>query len=318
MTVERIAKARRRDWQGRTTWATTAPDPHLSQPMTAALLALAAATALGCGHVLTQFGLRHVHPLSGAAISIPTFSLVFLAASPFLLQGDAINWRAVPIFAAVGLVFPALLTILTFASNRALGPVVTGALGNLAPLFSVLLAVVILNEPLGALQLLGLVVIVSGVVFINVSRTHEFGNWRTWALLLPLSATAMRGVIPPVIKIGLEIWPNPLAAALTGYIFSTLTVMTLERVRNGRFIVAASWRGWFWFGLNGIFNGVGTLLLYAALGAGPVTLVAPLYASSPIITLIAAAIVLRQFRVSARLAVGTVLTVAGVVLILVG
>ena len=47
-----------------------------------------------------------------------------------------------PIFVAIGLVFPALLTLLTFASNRALGPVVTSTLGNLAPLFAVALAVV--------------------------------------------------------------------------------------------------------------------------------------------------------------------------------
>ena len=52
--------------------------------------------------------------------------------------------------------FPAVLTILTFASNRALGPVVTGALGNLSPLLSVAVAVLLLHEPLRALQFAGL------------------------------------------------------------------------------------------------------------------------------------------------------------------
>jgi drug/metabolite transporter (DMT)-like permease len=286
--------------------------------MTAAILALAAATFLGGGLVLTHFGLRHVDPVSGAAISIPTFTLCFIAAAPVLLHGETIIWRAVPIFAAVGLVFPAALTILTFASNRALGPVVAGALGNLAPLFSVLLAVLLLHEPLGGLQLVGLVVIAAGVLTINVSRRQQLGNWRTWALLLPLGAAAVRGVIPPVIKIGLEVWPNPIAACLTGYIFSSLTVLLLERVRNGRFIVAAPRAGWLWFASNGICNGVGTLLLYTALGAGPVTLVAPLYATSPLITLAVSAVVLRQLKVTPRLAAGTAMTVAGVVLILLG
>src|SRR6185312_14772134 len=106
--------------------------------MAAIILAFASATFFGLGLVLTTFGLRHVHPLSGAAISIPTFTLVFLCASPILLQGETIVWRAVPIFAAVGLVYPAVITLLTFAGNRALGPVVTGSLGNLAPLFAVL------------------------------------------------------------------------------------------------------------------------------------------------------------------------------------
>jgi drug/metabolite transporter (DMT)-like permease len=120
--------------------------------MTAVLLAFASAAFLGGGVVITQFGLRTVHPLSGAAISIPSFTVVFLLLSPILLRGETIVWQAVPIFAAVGLVFPVLLTLLTFASNRALGPVAASALGNLSPLFSVAIAVLVLLEPLRPLQ----------------------------------------------------------------------------------------------------------------------------------------------------------------------
>ena len=61
----------------------------------------------------------------------------FILLSPLILPGEPVVWRALPIFAAIGLVFPALLTFLTFASNRALGPVATSTLGNLAPLFAV-------------------------------------------------------------------------------------------------------------------------------------------------------------------------------------
>ena len=79
--------------------------------MTAILLAFASAAFLGAGVVLTQFGLRTIHPLSGAAISVPSFTIVFLLLSPFLLHGETIVWRAVPIFAAVGLVFPAAASV---------------------------------------------------------------------------------------------------------------------------------------------------------------------------------------------------------------
>ncbi|MBN8965593.1 MAG: DMT family transporter [Rhizobiales bacterium] len=286
--------------------------------MNAILLAFASAAFLGGGVVVTQFGLRHVHPLSGAAISIPTFTLVFILASPILLHGETIMWSAVPIFAAVGLVFPALLTLLTFASNRALGPVVTSALGNLSPLFAVALAVVVLHEPLRPLQAAGLVVAVAGVLIITVTRTDAMRDWRTWALLLPLGAALMRGVVPPVIKVGLNIWPNPIGASLTGYIFSSLTVLMVERFRNGSFIVKAPRAGRIWFAVTGLCNGIGTLLLYAALGAGPVTLVAPLVAAYPLITVGLSAAVLPNVKVTARLAAGTALTVGGVVLILIG
>ena len=212
------------------------------------------------------------------------FTLVFILLSPFLLCGETIVWRAVPIFAAVGLAFPAAVTLLSFVSNRSLGPVVTSSLGNLAPLFSVALAVLVLHEPLRLFQFIGLFVAVGGVLIITVNRTGNARDWRTWALLLPLAAALLRGIAPPVIKIGLEIWPNPVGAGLIGYIFSTLTVLTLERIRNGHFIAQGPNAGRLWFALTGIVNGIGTLLLYLAVGAGPVTLVAPLIATYPLVT----------------------------------
>ena len=287
--------------------------------MTAAIiLGIASAAFLGAGLVLTQFGLRTIHPLSGAAISVPSFTLVFLLLSPVLLRGETIVWHAVPIFVAVGLIFPAVLTIMTFASNRALGPVVTGALGNLSPLLSVAVAVVLLHEPLRALQFGGLIVAVLGVLTITVTRTEDMRDWRTWALLLPLGASVMRGFIPPIIKVGLEIWPSPIGAGLTGYIFSSVTVLAVERIRNGHFIVRAPLSGRLWFAVTGLCNGVGTMLLYAAVGAGPVTLVAPLIATYPLVTVALSALVLTNVRITARLVAGTAFAVGGVILILVG
>jgi drug/metabolite transporter (DMT)-like permease len=287
--------------------------------MTAAIaFGLASAMFLGAGLVLTQFGLRTIHPLSGAAISVPSFTLVFLLLSPILLRGETIAWHAVPIFVGVGLVFPAVLTILTFASNRALGPVVTGALGNLSPLLSVAVALVLLHEPLRVLQFTGLVVCVIGVLTITVTRTDDMRDWRTWALLLPLAASVVRGVIPPIIRIGLESWPNPIAAGLTGYITSTFTVLIVERIRTGRFMVRAPLSGKLWFAANGICNGVGTLMLYAALGSGPVSLVAPLYATYPLFTVGMSVLFLHNVKITFRLVAGTALTVGGVVLVLAG
>ena len=286
--------------------------------MTAIILSFAAAAFLGGGLVLTQFGLRTVHPLSGAAISIPTFTLVFIALSPILLRGEIVVWHAVPIFAAVGLVFPAAVTLLSFVANRALGPVVTGALGNLSPLFSIALAIVLLHEPLRAVQFAGLVVVLLGVLMITVTRGQQVTDWRSWMLLLPLGAAALRGLIPPVIKIGLDIWPSPIAAGLTGYIFSSLTVLMVERIRNGNFIVRAPLSGRLWFACIGLCNGIGTLLLYAALGAGPVSLVVPLVATYPLVTVGLSTLVLGNVKITFRIAAATAFTVAGVVLILIG
>jgi drug/metabolite transporter (DMT)-like permease len=152
-----------------------------------------------------------------------------------------------------------MLTFLTFASNRALGPVITSALGNLAPLFAVTTAVVLLHEPLRLGQLLGMVIAVIGAVIITVTRPRDLGDWRSWALLLPLGSALVRGVVPPIVKIGLEIWPSPLWACLIGYIMSSSVVLAVQRIRKGSFVPEAPRSGRFWFAVTGISNGLSTL-----------------------------------------------------------
>jgi drug/metabolite transporter (DMT)-like permease len=287
--------------------------------MTAAILfAFASAAFLGAAVVTSQLGLRTMEPLSGAAVSIPSFTLLFLLISPFVLAGEPIVWHGLPIFTAIGLFFPASLTLLAFASNRALGPVITSTLGNLAPLFSVALAVVLLHEPLRAAQLAGLTIAVLGAVIISVTRPRDLGHWRSWALLLPLAAALVRGVIPPIVKLGLEVWPSPLWACFIGYVMSSLVVLIVQRVRAGTFVAKAPASGISWFAVTGIFNGLATLTMFSAVRHGPITLVAPIVAVFPIVTLVLSAIVLKHLVITARIVGGTVLTVAGVALVLAG
>jgi drug/metabolite transporter (DMT)-like permease len=287
--------------------------------MTVAILfAFASATFLGAGLVTAQLGLRTVEPLSGAAISVPSFTLLFLLLSPLLLAGEPVVWRGLPIFIAIGLFFPASLTFLTFASNRALGPVITSTLGNLAPLFAVALAVILLHEPLRPLQLTGLVLAVAGAVIITVTRPRDLGHWRSWALLLPLGGALIRGVVPPIVKLGLEIWPSPLWACLVGYIMSSLVVLIVQRIRKGSFLAEAPKSGRFWFAVTGISNGLSALTLFAAVRHGPITLIAPLVAIYPLVTVILSAIMLKHVAITRRIVAGTVLTVAGVALVLAG
>jgi Permeases of the drug/metabolite transporter (DMT) superfamily len=193
---------------------------------------------LGAGVVLAQLGLRTVDPLSGAAISVPSFTLLFLLLSPLSSRANRCLARPAD-FLAIGLFFPASLTLLPFASNRALGPVITSTLGNLAPLFAVATAVILLHEPLHPPQLLGLVVAVAGAAIITVTRPRDLGHWRSWALLLPLCSALVRGVVPPIVKLGLAVWPSALWACLIGYITSSLVVLTVQRVRKGSFVVQA-------------------------------------------------------------------------------
>ncbi len=285
--------------------------------MMAIVLALASAVCFGLGLTLTQLGLRDVPPSAGAAISIPSSTLLFIAIAPFALAGSAPEWTAVPIFIAVGLLFPAAVTLITFEANRRLGPVITGSLGNLAPVFAVLLAFVLLGEPLRLGQTLGLAIILAGVLGLTGPRGGQGTRWASWFLVLPLVAAALRGFVQPVVKLGLALWPSPFAAVLIGYIVSSAVVIVAMRVRTGRWRPAAPARGILWFAGVGVCNGLAVLLMYAALARGPVTLVSPLVATYPLVTVAASALFLRAVRLQMQIVFGAALTVAGVGLLLV-
>src|SRR2546423_15675033 len=99
---------------------------------------------------------------------------------------------------------------------------------------------------------------------------------------------------------------------------SSLVVLTVQRVRKGSFVAEGPRSGRLWFVVTGILNGLSALTLFAAVRNGPITLVAPLLAIYPLVTVVLTAIMLRHIEISARIVAGAVLTVAGVTLVLAG
>lgn len=279
-------------------------------------LALAAAGFFGLALVLTQFGLRHAEPARGAAISVSTTAVAFLLASPVLVDWASAAMAGALVFAAIGLLFPVCVTMLTFRANQELGPHVTGALGNLAPLFAVLFAAVLLGEVPGPAQVLGVVTIVAGATTLVLASAWTVGRVARAALLLPLAAALIRGAAQPVVKIGFESWPDPFAAACIGYLVSAVVTAVIVAARRAPATATGSRRAVLWFAAVGLCNGAALTTMYAALSHGPVALVAPLVATYPLATLGFGAVLLRGVRVGPRVALGVAVTVAGVALLL--
>ncbi len=286
--------------------------------MPAVALALAAAFCFGSGLILSQIGLRGIAPIAGAAIAIPASTLLLAAVAPFSLDLSAWSWPAAAIFAAVGVLYPAVGTLITFTANRRIGPVITGTFGNFAPIFAVTLAVLFLGEPPRPGQLTGLAVIVAGVMVLTAPRGGPAIHWRTWYLALPLMASGIRGLAQPTIKYALTLWPSPIAATLIGYSVSAAIVLTVARKRTGRWLAEGPAPSKLAFVGVGVANGLAVLLLYLALARGPVTLVSPLIATFPLATIAISAAVYRRVDGGVRLVFGVALTVAGVALLIAG
>lgn len=284
-----------------------------------AFFALSAAFLFGLGLVLTNRGLRGIGPLRAAAIGIPTAAVFSAALAPFLVDFGGFSLPAVLIFIAVGCMFPLFVTLLTFEANRRIGPSLTGALGNLTPLFAVAIAFVMLGEAPSPTQLAAISVIVAGVALL-LWRPQSFATGLTAVVLaLPVAAAAVRGLVQPLVKLGLEAWPDPVAAATIGYAVSAVLVLGLSVARDGadRFLADARTPAALWFVAVGLCNGCAVLLMYAALARGPVTVVAPLVACYPLATVLLSRVMLGT-AIGRNMAAGVGLTVLGVVLLLRG
>ena len=88
----------------------------------AVAFALFSIFGFSAGFVLTQFALRWIPPRLGAAFSIPTSTLMFWCLAPFSIDPAEVDLRAAGLFAVIGLLFPAAVTLLNFESNRVMGP----------------------------------------------------------------------------------------------------------------------------------------------------------------------------------------------------
>jgi drug/metabolite transporter (DMT)-like permease len=275
-------------------------------------LALLSSAFLGTAVVLANVGLRYLHPARGALVSIPSTTLAYWLLAPFLLRGDGWNATAFAIFAAVGVVFPAVVTLINFASNRIAGPTIAGTLSSTTPLFAVLLAMLVLGEPLTLAAATGTAAIVLGVIAFTGRNANGARALTAVAILLPLAGAAIRGGAQAAVKGGLALWPEPFVAVLIGYTVSCATIFGTTRALVPDGAAPLNRRGVLWFMSVGACNGAGILAMYAALARGHVSVVSPLVSTYPLFTLALSATFLREERLGPRVLAGVALTVAGV------
>lgn len=283
----------------------------------AAILALGAAFCFALALVLTQYGLRTVPSWRSPLYTIGSSMVAAWLGATIFVDWSGFDWPAALIFAGVGCIFPVIVSILAVRSNEWLGPAVSGAVGNVTPLFAVMGAVLFLDERLGWVQVVGLVLVVGGVVLMALRGGAGGRRWPIWVLALPLAAALVRGAIQPVIKTGLALWHEPLAAAAIGYSLSMVVIVSLVG-RRALAVGPPDPVGRLWFVGVGMANGTATFLLYAALGLGSIAVVAPLVAVFPLIAVLLSYLFLRGERLHAIGLLGILVSVFGVILLLVG
>jgi drug/metabolite transporter (DMT)-like permease len=278
----------------------------------ALVFATLSSLCFGVALVTARVGLRALDARAGASISIPTAAALFVLAAPFALDFSGFDIRAALLFAAVGLFFPAVVTILTFRSNELLGPTLTSSVSGTAPLFALLASAIFLDEQIPEQAAIPAAGVVLGVALFSWKKNGVRKSLVGAALLWPLAGAIVRGLAQVGAKAGLLIWASPFAAGLIGYLVSCATVVGIDRLRQSP-RPRLSGPGIAWFAATGVLNGSAVLLMYAALSLAPVWAVVPVVASYPLVTLLVGAAFLRDEKLTLRAATGAAVTVAAIV-----
>jgi drug/metabolite transporter (DMT)-like permease len=275
----------------------------------AVVLALTSAFLFGAMTVALRIALQRGPSAEAGALFTILAALAF--ALPFaVFEGGELEgiWP----FVLAGLLGPGLSQLLfTLAVDEA-GPSRTSVVVGTAPLFSVAIALVFLDEAAKAGLIVGAILIVAGGVLLVGERKRP-EHLRAIGLLYALAATvvfATRDNLLRWLAVDTEVEPGPAAAATLAAGGSVVLAYALARRvplrrTEARLFVPA-----------GLLFGASYICLFEAYYRGPVTVVSPLVATESLWGVALSAIVLRRAEgIGARLVAGAALIVCGGVLI---
>ena len=277
--------------------------------MDAVALALASAALFGAMTVALRAPLaRGTGPEAGALLTIlPALAVAFPVA---VFQGLQLGglWP----FVVAGALGPGLSQLLFTFAVRDAGPSRTSVVVGTAPLFSVVIAIAVLDEPVEAALIAGAFLIVAGGVLLAGERGRP-GHVRLIGLAAALAATVVFAVRDNLVRhLSVEGDVSPaLAASVT--LAAGAVVVAIFAVLSHRKLDWAAWRG---FLPAGLLFGVSYVCLFEAYERGRVSVVSPLVATESLWAVTLSALLLQRHElVGRRLAVGAALVVAGGALI---
>ncbi len=278
--------------------------------MDAVVLALASAFLFGAMTVALRFALKRAPDAEvGALLTI----LPALAVTLPFVAAQSVDLGGVWPFLLAGALGPGVSQLLFTFAVRDAGPSRTSVAVGTAPLFSVAIALLLLDEPLQAGLVLGAILIVAGG-FLLVGERGRPAHVRRIGLVFALGATVVFAVRDNLVRwLSLETDVSPaLAAAATLGAGGACVAAYVLVARRGR----VSLRELPAFVPAGVCFGLSYICLFEGYYRGRVTVVSPLIATESLWGVALSALLLRRHElVGPRLAAGAALVVAGGALI---
>lgn len=280
------------------------------------LFAVGSALFAGVTAVLAKIGIRNTD--SNVATALRTSVVAVFSWVMVFMTGAQSGISAISVKTMLFLVLSGLATGASWICYfRALQ---LGDINKVVPIdkssiiLTVILAFVILGEPVSALKIAALAMIGAGTLMMVEPKkgadVHSGeGKWLFYAVLSAVfaSLTSILG------KIGIEGIDSNLGTAIrTMVVLALAWAIVFEQGKQGE-LRAIDRRSWAFILFSGVATGLSWLCYYRALQDGPASVVAPIDKLSVLVTVAFAAIFMHE-RLSRRTAAGLALLVAGTLL----
>lgn len=285
------------------------------------LFAAGSAVFFGLGPILSKRGLAGGGSWLGNTVTVIGVRAAMFWIALFAVAGaDAfggLTLAGAAIFAIAGVSASGIGRLSFYVGVDKVGSSLSAAVANARPLFAVLLGAFWLGEVVTPRMSAGVILLVAGVVVLSLSRGGDIGGWRRRELLYPLFAAVWFAagnvarrfgftVSATTTLQGIAVGETAAIGFLLGYALLTARVADLEATRRSHAYFLAA----------GVNAGLGLFMLFEGLRRGPVSVVDPVAGTAPLLTVLLAVILLREFeRITAGVLIGSVAIVIGAALI---
>jgi uncharacterized membrane protein len=272
-------------------------------------LSLLAAIMFATLAIANRRGLAHGTIRQAALVDFLVMTLVVGVIAVLTLPRPAsAPATAIGLFALDG-VLSVLAVVFLYIGSLRLGPSISAAIKNTAPLPAILFAAILLGEIPEIGVLLGGLMVVGGVVLMSIGDGGSVGRRRR-DIIYPLIGAWIFAVESIIRRTAVQQVDHALTGALIAGVVGVVVALTWLVVTRG---TLPNRTATLWFSAAGAAQAVGFLAVLNALATGEVAIVIPIYTSSPIFVVLASRFLLREFEtITPRIVIGVVAVLLGV------
>ena len=292
----------------------------------AVAFAFLAACGFASGNVLVRVGTQRVPAPTATPLTVFSGIILILGLALILrldeiksLSTESLGWILVLGIAGYPIARLFMITAISMVGAARAVP-----MAGLQPVVAFVLGVALLGERPDLLVIVGTPIIVVGLFFVVMPRRGSasgdgvakvqrvgyllaIGGAATFATRDVISRHVVADLIDPLVSAGLALAVGGTILAVILHRQAAKSIMTIPK----NYLLICM--------LAGVFQGLAVASLFQALSRAPVTVVSPIYASQPLLTLILAHFFLKRLEaIDFLLALGTMVSVVGVILVILG